>query len=103
MLSSQSPGYAADTADASGEALFDRRWIAVTVYTLMVIVALYPVFRRRYPASGRLSQSLGPGFSARKPGPVRGSATELRAELGFPAQYGDGYHPVAAGEGFPNL
>ncbi len=44
MLSSPCPGFAADAADASGEALFERRWITAAVYSLMAIVALYPVF-----------------------------------------------------------
>lgn len=44
MLSSPSHGLSAQPADASGEVLFDRRWIPAAVNFLLVIVALYPVF-----------------------------------------------------------
>lgn len=44
MLSSPSSGFATDPADADGEALFDRQWIPAAVYSLLVMVALYPVF-----------------------------------------------------------
>jgi hypothetical protein len=44
MLSSSSHGIAASPADVSEEALFDRCWVTVAVYSLLTIIALYPVF-----------------------------------------------------------
>jgi len=44
MLSSPSHRITANPANVSEEALFDRRWIIAAVYSLLVIVALYPVF-----------------------------------------------------------
>lgn len=44
MLSSPSHGIAVNPANASKQALFDRPWVPAAVYSLLVIVALYPVF-----------------------------------------------------------